>query len=105
MFDKSRFDIEKKLREAKKNAKDKAKGGSSSAVPKSVSERSHDRRRVIEDKKDSKKMSALNVLKARREEKKKQGLWFNLVQTSSDRSGSIQINLVLKITALWKSLD
>lgn len=69
---KTRFDIEKKLREAKKNAKDKAKGGSSSAVPKSVSERSHDRRRVIEDKKDSKKMSALNVLKARREEKKKQ---------------------------------
>ena len=72
--DKSRFDIEKKLREAKKNAKDKAKGGSSgSAVLKSVSERSHDRRRVIEDKKDSKKMSALKDLKARREEKKKQG--------------------------------
>jgi len=39
----------------------------------SVSQRSKDRRQVIADKKNNKKMSALQDLKARREEKKKQG--------------------------------
>jgi len=66
-----RFEIEKKLREAKRKENQRQKVGQTSTL--SVSQRSKDRRKVVEDKKDNKKMSALQDLKARREEKKKQG--------------------------------
>ena len=70
-----RFEIEKKLREAKRKEKSKQKAASQAAVisTASVSQRSIDRRKNIEDKKDTKKLSALQDLKAKREEKKKQG--------------------------------
>ena len=44
------------------------------SVP-TVSERSKERRKNIEDRKDSKKTSAFQDLKARREEKLKKGKW------------------------------
>ena len=66
-----RFEIEKKLREAKRKENQRQKV--SQTVAPSVSQRSKDRRKVVEDKKDNKKVSALQDLKARREEKKKQG--------------------------------
>ena len=71
----NRFEIEKKLREAKRKQRTKQKPSGSVAVATapSVSQRSLDRRKNIEDKKDTKKLSALQDLKARREEKKKQG--------------------------------
>lgn len=68
-----RFNIKKKLREVKKKEKDRTKGVLGSILPETISQRSHDRRKVIEDKKDSKKLSAFQDLKAKREEKKKQG--------------------------------
>jgi len=64
-----RFEIEKKLREAKRKETERQKV----ATAPSVSQRSKDRRKVVEDKKDNKKVSALQDLKARREERKKQG--------------------------------
>jgi len=66
-----RFEIEKKLREAKRKESQRRKVGQTGTS--SVSQRSKDRRKVIEDKKDNKKISALQDLKARREERKKQG--------------------------------
>ena len=70
---KTRFAIEKKLREAKKKDKNKSKSSSSSNSSKpSASQRSFDRKKHIEEnKKDSRKASALQDLKSRREEKKK----------------------------------
>jgi hypothetical protein len=66
------------LREAKRKEKNKQKASSSHAASvvstATVSQRSIDRRKNIEDKKDNKKMSALQDLKAKREEKKKQGI-------------------------------
>ena len=81
----SRFNIEKKLRLAKKKEQKKkkiqAKGsrsprGSISSMRdlevNTVSQRSADRRKNMENnRKDNKKMSALDELKAKREEKKK----------------------------------
>ena len=94
----NRFAIEKKLREAKKKDKKSSSSGgghknSSGGGPsmKSASQRSMDRRKVVEDRKDNKKLSALQDLKAKREERKKQGdlfdnffilLWFNIVQVT-----------------------
>jgi len=74
-----RFEIEKKLREAKRKEKNKLKSSSQAAVVNTatVSQRSIDRRKNIEDKKDNKKLSALQDLKAKREEKKKQGMQYN----------------------------
>ena len=69
-----RFEIEKKLREAKRKETQRKKVTQTSTQ--SVSERSKDRRKVVEDKKDNKKVSALQDLKARREEKKKQGITY-----------------------------
>lgn len=70
---KTRFEIEKKLRQAKKIEKKKAKKIMDSVGPKSVSQRSQERRQKVEiNKKDNKKVSALDELKAKREEKKKQ---------------------------------
>ena len=66
----NRFEIEKKLREAKRKENRRGKVAQAAAV--TASQRSKDRRKVMEDKKDN-KMSALQDLKARREEKKKQG--------------------------------
>jgi len=66
-----RFEIEKKLREAKRKETQRQKV--SQTAPVTVSQRSKDRRKVVEDRKDTKKMSALQDLKARREEKRKQG--------------------------------
>lgn len=90
-FGSSRFTIEQKLRKAKKKEKLKAKRGGGGALdmnnslaPKSAantSQRSQDRRKNMEEsrqQKDSKKFSALKDLKARREEKKKQGKWTDL---------------------------
>lgn len=70
-----RFEIEQKLRKAKKEQKHKLKLSSDTAVPtRSVSERSKERRKNMEDsRKDNKKMSALQDLKARREEKRNKG--------------------------------
>jgi len=67
----NRFEIEKKLREAKRVENRRQKVAQTASA--SVSQRSKDRRKVVEDKKDNKKVSALQDLKARREEKKKQG--------------------------------
>lgn len=71
---KTRFAIEKKLREAKKkdkNNKPKSSSSSNSSKP-SASQRSFDRKKNIEEsKKDSRKASALQDLKSRREERKK----------------------------------
>lgn len=70
---KTRFEIEKKLRQAKKkDQKEKKKASSDPVATRQVatpSQRSKERRKNIEDKKDS-KMSAFKNLKARREEKK-----------------------------------
>lgn len=73
---KTRFEIEKKLKHAKKleQKKKKEKGGEA-AGPKGVvgivaSKRSQERRKDMESKKDNKKLTAMQELKARREEKK-----------------------------------
>ena len=81
-----RFEIEKKLKKAKREQR-KSKPASQpqsqvqsqavtdgASVP-TVSERSKERRKNIEDRKDSKKTSAFQDLKARREEKLKKGKW------------------------------
>ncbi|KAK3597427.1 hypothetical protein CHS0354_040165 [Potamilus streckersoni] len=69
---KTRFEIEKKLKQAKKLEQKKKQQSSESlsrfATP---SQRSKDRRRNVEDKKDKIKVSALQDLKAKREEKLK----------------------------------
>ncbi|XP_064623065.1 RNA polymerase-associated protein RTF1 homolog isoform X2 [Lineus longissimus] len=71
---KTRFEIEKKLRQAKKkeqkkNAKKESRSTPKISIPPDSSSRSKERRKTIEDKKD-KKMSAFQDLKARREKKK-----------------------------------
>ncbi|OWF38612.1 RNA polymerase-associated protein RTF1 homolog [Mizuhopecten yessoensis] len=69
---KTRFEIEKKLRQAKKKGlMNKDKPANDSAIHKSTSQRSTERRKNMEEKKDSKKFAALKDLKAKREEKKK----------------------------------
>ncbi|XP_060590462.1 RNA polymerase-associated protein RTF1 homolog [Ruditapes philippinarum] len=72
----TRFEIERKLKHAKKleQKKKKEKGGEASG-PKGVvgmvaSKRSQERRKDLESKKDNKKLTAMQELKARREEKK-----------------------------------
>ncbi|XP_041352904.1 RNA polymerase-associated protein RTF1 homolog [Gigantopelta aegis] len=73
---KTRFEIEQKLKKAKKAHKHKSKTVTEPTTPStrslvSVSERSKERRKNMEDtKKDNKKFSALQDLRARREEKK-----------------------------------
>jgi len=67
-----RFEIEKKLREVRKKNKLKKKQ-TDELILKSASQRSQERRKNIENSKDSKKVSALENLKAKREEKKRQG--------------------------------
>jgi len=69
-----RFEIEKKLKKAKKKEQKRDKRAAESFAMRSVSQRSQERRKIIEGKKDTKKMSALQDLKAKREEKRKQGL-------------------------------
>ena len=70
-----RFEIEKKLRKAKKKEREKKDKRTAEAFAmRSVSQRSQERRKIIEGKKDTKKMSALQDLKAKREEKRKQGM-------------------------------
>lgn len=68
---KKRFEIEKKLREVRKKNKLKKKQAEE-LILKSASQRSQERRKNIENSKDSKKVSALENLKAKREEKKRQ---------------------------------
>ena len=71
-----RFEIEKKLRKAKKKEREKKDKRTAEAFAmRSVSQRSQERRKIIEGKKDTKKMSALQDLKAKREEKRKQGIY------------------------------
>lgn len=79
LFSFIRFEIEKKLKHAKKleQKKKKEKGGETSG-PKGVvgivaSKRSQERRKDMESKKDNKKLTAMQELKARREEKKNRG--------------------------------
>ncbi|WAR18795.1 RTF1-like protein [Mya arenaria] len=77
---KTRFEIEKKLKHAKKLEQKKrkergsmtgAEGSSQKGVVGIVaSKRSQERRKDLESKKDSKKLTAMQELKARREEKK-----------------------------------
>ncbi|XP_033734331.1 RNA polymerase-associated protein RTF1 homolog isoform X2 [Pecten maximus] len=67
---KTRFEIEKKLRQAKKKGLLK-KEVNDAAINKSTSQRSTERRKNMEEKKDNKKFAALKDLKAKREEKKK----------------------------------
>ena len=83
-----RFEIEKKLKKAKREQR-KSKPPPQSQTPSqsqpppaaasdavsvaTISERSKERRKNIEDRKDSKKTSAFQDLKARREEKLKKG--------------------------------
>lgn len=68
----SRFEIQKKLKKAKKEQK-KNKPFSDQSLP-TVSERSKERRKHIEQRKDNKKTSAFLDLKAKREEQKKKGI-------------------------------
>lgn len=77
-----RFEIEKKLRKAKKKEREKDKRAAESFAMRSVSQRSQERRKMIEGKKDTKKMSALQDLKAKREEKRKQGKLFVTVTSA-----------------------
>lgn len=72
-----RFEIEKKLRQAKKKEQ-KKKGKVHDINHKTVMQRSKERRKQMEDKKDS-KMSALKDLKAKREEKIKKGIYICLL--------------------------
>ena len=67
-----RFEIEKKLREVRKKNKQKDKQAELLHL-KSASQRSQERRKNMESSKDNKKMSALETLKAKREEKRRQG--------------------------------
>lgn len=70
-----RFDIEKKLRQAKKQQqkkKDKQQYPDS-LIDRSTSQRSKERRKNMEDKKDTGKFSVLKEMKAKREEKRRQG--------------------------------
>ncbi|CAC5418897.1 RTF1 [Mytilus coruscus] len=70
---KTRFDIEKKLRQAKKQQQKKSdKQYAESLLERSTSQRSKERRKNIEEKKDSGKFSVLKEIKAKREEKKRQ---------------------------------
>ena len=74
-----RFEIEKKLRQQKKKEQRKKEKGTVSSVQelkdlKSASQRSMERRKNMEEKKDNKKFSALTDLMKKREEKKKIGL-------------------------------
>lgn len=59
------------MREAKRKESQRQKVPQAGGM--SVSQRSKDRRKVVEDRKDNKKVSALQDLKARREERRKQG--------------------------------
>lgn len=71
---KIRFDIEKKLRQAKKQQqkkKDKQQYPDS-LLDRSTSQRSKERRKNMEDKKDTGKFSVLKEMKAKREEKRRQ---------------------------------
>ena len=68
-----RFEIKKKLKKAKKEQK-KSKPALDASLP-TISERSKERRKHIEQRKDNKKTSAFQDLKARREEQKKKGKW------------------------------
>lgn len=78
---KHRFEIEKKLKHARKlEQKKKEKGGSDALSQKGVvgmvaSKRSQERRKDLESKKDNKKLTAMQELKARREEKKVRGMF------------------------------
>lgn len=79
-----RFEIEKKLKQQKKKEQKKKEKG---MVPtaqelkdlKSASQRSMERRKNMEEKKDNKKFSALTDLMKKREEKKKIGQLFLLL--------------------------
>ncbi|GFS02572.1 RNA polymerase-associated protein RTF1-like protein [Elysia marginata] len=64
-----RFEIKKKLKKAKKEQK-KSKPALDTSLP-TISERSKERRKHIEQRKDNKKTSAFQDLKAKREEQKK----------------------------------
>lgn len=66
---KKRFEIQKKLNKAKA-AQKKEKPSAADVLP-TISERSKERRKHIEQKKDNKKTSAFENLKAKREEQKK----------------------------------
>ncbi|XP_025104366.1 RNA polymerase-associated protein RTF1 homolog [Pomacea canaliculata] len=67
---KTRFEIEKKLKKAKREQrKAKPPTASESLSTPTISERSKERRKNIEDRKDLKKTSAFQDLKAKREEK------------------------------------
>ncbi|BFZ06938.1 hypothetical protein BsWGS_09977 [Bradybaena similaris] len=66
---KKRFEIQKKLKKAKREQK-KSKSVSEQMLP-TISERSKERRKHIEQRKDNKKTSAFQDLKAKREEQKK----------------------------------
>lgn len=69
-----RFDIEKKLRQAKKQQqKKKDKQQYPDLLDRSTSQRSKERRKNMEDKKDTGKFSVLKEMKAKREEKRRQG--------------------------------
>uniref|UniRef100_A0A0B7AN46 Plus3 domain-containing protein n=1 Tax=Arion vulgaris TaxID=1028688 RepID=A0A0B7AN46_9EUPU len=64
-----RYEIQKKLKKAKKEQK-KSKSLTDQMLP-TISERSKERRKHIEQRKDNKKTSAFQDLKAKREEQKK----------------------------------
>lgn len=72
---KTRFEIAKKLKRAKKLEQKKRKKGSEtprhhSIVAMAASQRSKERRKDLDAKKDNKKLTAIQELRARREEKK-----------------------------------
>ncbi|KAK7505509.1 hypothetical protein BaRGS_00003254 [Batillaria attramentaria] len=70
---KTRFEIEKKLKKAKREQRKARPPSLSEALTTpTISERSKERRKNIEDRKDMKKTSAFQDLKARHEEKKQQ---------------------------------
>ena len=73
-----RFEIAKKLKRAKKLEQKKRKKGSEtprhhSIVAMAASQRSKERRKDLDAKKDNKKLTAIQELRARREEKKNRG--------------------------------
>lgn len=98
---KTRFEIEKKLRMAKKQELKKQK--ESKKKEKGIEEkqkidrapdpkeRSKDRKKTIEEKQD-KKFHAMSLLKARREEKKERGKVFHLLLSSLHVTNIFNVN-------------
>lgn len=79
LIDNDRWEIEKKLRDAKRKERLKDKKTTVTQNKNTVTQRSMDRRKIVEDKAKSKKLSAFQEMIAKREERKQsKSLLFHL---------------------------